>query len=63
LREKWGDEQREPFLKLKVLLTSEPVLKAPIYDGRPFKVTTDGSGNGFGGMLLQQHEVTDKNGK
>ncbi|KIJ29607.1 hypothetical protein M422DRAFT_83888, partial [Sphaerobolus stellatus SS14] len=54
LKGKWGDEQREAFLKLKVLLTSEPVLKAPIYDGRPFRVTTDGSGKGFGGMLSQQ---------
>ncbi|KIJ43022.1 hypothetical protein M422DRAFT_48038 [Sphaerobolus stellatus SS14] len=63
LKMKWGEAEKEAFLKLKVLLTSEPVLRTPIYDGRPFKVTTDGSSKGFGGMLSQQHESKDKNGK
>ncbi|KIJ35101.1 hypothetical protein M422DRAFT_181178, partial [Sphaerobolus stellatus SS14] len=63
LKGKWRDEQQEAFLKLKVLLTSEPILKTPAYDGRPFKVTTDGSKVGFGGMLSQQFESTDKKGK
>src|SRR6266481_5981295 len=30
---KWGKEQKKAFLTLKVAVTSEPVLKAPEYDG------------------------------
>ncbi|KIJ57407.1 hypothetical protein M422DRAFT_148558, partial [Sphaerobolus stellatus SS14] len=54
--DKWGEKHQKAFSKLKVLLTSEPILKAPIYDRRPFKVTSNGSKIGFGGMLSQQHE-------
>ncbi|KDQ09400.1 hypothetical protein BOTBODRAFT_90649, partial [Botryobasidium botryosum FD-172 SS1] len=59
----WGEKQQETFLKLKVILTTEPMLKPPQYDGRPFKVTTDGSVLGFGGMLSQEFERADKSGK
>src|SRR6266481_9129373 len=45
---KWGEEQKKAFLTLKVAVTSEPVLKAPEYDGRVFRVVTDSSKKGFG---------------
>ena len=32
LIEKWGDKQRKAFLTLKVVVTLDPVLKAPQYD-------------------------------
>jgi hypothetical protein len=46
---KWGDAQQEAFLKLKILLTTEPILRPPQYDGRRFRVTTDGCQDGFAG--------------
>ena len=63
LLDKWGDEQRKVFLTLKVAVTSEPVLKAPQYDGRVFRVVTDGSKKGFGGMLTQEFKTKDSKGK
>ena len=61
--DRWGDEQKRAFLTLKVAVTSEPVLKAPQYDGWTFRVVTDGSKKGFGGMLSQEFETTDEEGK
>jgi hypothetical protein len=49
----WMDKHQAAFVALKTALTSEPVLKGPVFDGRPFIVTTDGSKEGFGGMLCQ----------
>jgi transposase InsO family protein len=63
LLEKWNDEQRKAFLTLKIAVTSAPVLKTPQYDGRVFKVTTDGSKKGFGGMLCQEFETTGPDDK
>jgi len=60
---KWGEEQKKAFLTLKIAITSESVLKAPEYDGRVFHVVTDGSKKGFGGMLCQEFETTDSQGK
>ncbi|QRW13991.1 Retrovirus-related Pol polyprotein from transposon opus [Ceratobasidium sp. AG-Ba] len=54
---------QKAFVKLKVALTSDPVLRAPIYDGRPFIVTTDGSKFGFGAVLSQSWEETGPDGK
>ncbi|QRW11706.1 Retrovirus-related Pol polyprotein from transposon [Ceratobasidium sp. AG-Ba] len=51
------------FVKLKVALTSDPVLRAPVYDGRPFIVTTDGSKFGFGAVLAQAWEEKGPDGK
>lgn len=62
LEGRWERKQTEVFLKIKIILTTEPVLKPPQYDGRPFKVTTDGSILGFGGMVCQEFEHTDNNG-
>ena len=42
---------------------SEPVLKAPRFDGTPFIVTTDGCMEGFGGMLTQKFAETRPGGK
>src|SRR6266481_3897926 len=62
LIDKWGDEQKKAFLTLKVAVTSELVLKSPQYDGQTFRVMTDGSKKGFGGMLSQEFELTDNDG-
>ena len=35
----WKEEHDLAFLRLKVALISEPVLKGPKYDGTPFIVT------------------------
>ncbi|QRV78795.1 Retrovirus-related Pol polyprotein from transposon [Ceratobasidium sp. AG-Ba] len=57
------DETRRAFVELKLALTSEPVVRAPVYDGRPFIIKTDGSKFGFGAVLEQEWEETDRNGK
>ena len=49
----WTTTHAKSFLQLKMILTSEPVLKAPRFDGTPFIVTSDGCKDGFGGMLTQ----------
>ncbi|GLB38087.1 putative retrotransposable element Tf2 155 kDa protein type 1-like [Lyophyllum shimeji] len=59
----WKPEHDRAFLRLKVALTSEPVLKGPRFDGTPFIVTTDGCKFGFAGMLSQQHKTVLPNGK
>lgn len=55
-------DQRRAFVNLKLALTSDPVLRAPVYDDRPFIVTTDGSKYGFGAVLLQAWDETDSRG-
>ncbi|QRW07877.1 Retrovirus-related Pol polyprotein from transposon opus [Ceratobasidium sp. AG-Ba] len=47
------------FAMLKTILTSDTVTRAPIYDGQPFIVTTDGSKYRFGAVLSQEFDVTD----
>jgi hypothetical protein len=58
----WKKEHDHAFLRLKVALTSEPVLKGPKYDGTPFVVTTDGCKYGFAGMLTQRFTTILPNG-
>ena len=58
----WGKEHDLAFLRLKVALTSEPVLKGPKYDGTPFVITTDGCKYGFAGMLTQRFTTILPNG-
>ena len=48
---------------MKCLLSEEPLLRAPQYDGCPFRVTTDGSMQGFAGFLSQPFMLTDNKGK
>ncbi|RXW14873.1 hypothetical protein EST38_g10981 [Candolleomyces aberdarensis] len=62
LGDAWNDEHTEAFLRLKVALTSEPVLKGPKYDGTPFIVTTDGCMYGFAGMVTQKSTTILPNG-
>ncbi|OJT14782.1 Retrovirus-related Pol polyprotein from transposon 297, partial [Trametes pubescens] len=61
--ELWNNEHDEAFLKLKTILTSEPVLHRPDWDGRPFIVTTDGSKDGFGAVLAQRFTDVLPSGK
>jgi len=63
LKDKWGAEQQKAFVLLKCLLSEEPLVKPPQYDGRPFRVTSDGSMQGFAGFLSQPFTTTDNNGK
>ena len=62
LKGMWTKEHDHAFLRLKVALTSEPVLKGPKYDGTPFIVTTDGCKYGFAGMLTQKFTTVLPNG-
>ena len=63
LKDKWGPDQQKAFVTLKVLLSQEPVLKPPQYDGRPFRVTSDGSSTGLAGYLSQPFSYTDSAGR
>jgi hypothetical protein len=63
LRRQWGAKEQAAFVQLKAALTSEPVLKGPVFDGRPFIVTTDGSKEGFGGMLCQRFDTVMPDGR
>ena len=58
----WGKEHDRAFLRLKIALTCEPVLKGPKYDGTPFIITTDGCKYGFTGMCSQKHTSILPNG-
>ena len=58
----WKKEHEHAFLRLKVALISEPVLRGPKYDGTPFIVTTDGCKYGFAGMLTQRFTTVLPNG-
>jgi hypothetical protein len=59
----WSVAHQTAFLTLKNALTSEPVLKAPRFDGTPFIVTSDGCMEGFGAMLAQRFRETCPGGK
>lgn len=48
---------------LKQALTSEPVLRASVFDGRTFIVTSDGCKDGFGAMLAQWFTETKPGGQ
>jgi len=63
LEHTWTSECSNAFLGLKKALTSEPVLKAPRFDGTPFIVTSDGCQEGFGAMLAQRFTETRPGGK
>ena len=59
----WTNAHKNAFLGLKIALTSNPVLKAPLFDGTPFIVTSDGCQEGFGAMLAQRFVETRPGGK
>ncbi|KAG8730926.1 hypothetical protein FRC10_002246 [Ceratobasidium sp. 414] len=56
------DRARCAFVTLKTVLTGDQVTRSPVYDGRPFVVTMDGSKFGFGTVLSQEWEVKGSNG-
>ncbi|KAF9483302.1 hypothetical protein BDN70DRAFT_800044 [Pholiota conissans] len=58
----WKKEHDRGFLRVKVALTREPVLKCPKYDGTPFIITTDGCKFGFAGMCTQKFTTVMPNG-
>jgi hypothetical protein len=49
----WEQCHTWAFLQLKQILVSEPILKAPKFDGTPFIVTSDGCKDSFGAVLSQ----------
>ncbi|KAI0058295.1 hypothetical protein BV25DRAFT_1774371, partial [Artomyces pyxidatus] len=49
----WTREHQKAFLDVKIALTSSPVFRSPVYDNRPFIVTTDGCKDSFAGALSQ----------
>lgn len=49
----WGEAEEEAFLKLKEVLTADPVLKLADLS-RQFILRTDASGTGLGAVLLQE---------
>ena len=50
---KWTPELDCAFVAVKAALTSELVLRSPVYDGSPFVITTDRCMTGFAGILSQ----------
>jgi transposase InsO family protein len=54
----WTEEHTRTFLKLKLILVSQPVLVAPRFDGTPFILTTDGCVDAFAGVLCQKVNTT-----
>ena len=63
LTDLWSPTHEKAFLSLKQVLTSQPVLKAPRFNGTPFIVTSDGCKDGFGTVLAQRSSETLPNGK
>lgn len=63
LSERWHQRHTKAFIDLKKVLTSEPVLRCPRWDGTPFIVTSDGCKEGFGAVLTQRFNTTLSDGK
>ena len=57
LAEKWTERHTKAFIGLKAALASEPVLKAPRWDGTHFILTTDRCKEAL--LLLQLALLTD----
>lgn len=58
----WEQRHTKAFLKLKQILVSEPVLRAPKFDGTPFIITSDGCKDGFGAVLAQRFTTQQPSG-
>ena len=54
LKNRWEEKHVKAFLKLKGLMTSKPVLQGPKWDGMPFVITSDGSKEACGAVLVQK---------
>lgn len=63
LKDTWTADRTKTLITLKARLISEPVLSAPVYDGTPFILTTDGSKDAFAGVLSQRIKSTLPGGK
>ena len=63
LKNHWTENHTKTFIALKARLISEPVLSAPVYDGTPFILTTDGCKDAFAGVLSQRIKSTLPGGK
>ena len=63
LTDVWTADHTKTFMALKGRLISEPVLSAPVYDGTPFILTTDGCKDAFAGVLAQRIKSTLPGGK
>ena len=59
----WSAEHDKAFVRLKAVITTEPVLKGPKWDGTLFIVTTDGCKGGFAGVLAQRFKTTLPSGR
>ena len=59
----WTPTHQSAFTAIKIALTSDPVLKAPHFNGTPFIVTSDGCKEGFGAVLAQKFTEMRKGGK
>jgi hypothetical protein len=59
----WKPEHTHVFLCLKVILTSEPILKGTKLDGTPFIVTMDGCKVELAGMCSQRFTTINPKGK
>lgn len=51
----WGQEAAEAFERLKVVMTTSPVLILPNFDV-PFEVECDAAGRGLGAVLMQNRQ-------
>ena len=49
----WREEHTKAFIALKTKLVEDPVVRAPLFDGTPFILTTDGSMDAFAAVLAQ----------
>ncbi|XP_020095072.1 uncharacterized protein LOC109714771 [Ananas comosus] len=49
----WSEEARQAFEKLKVVMTTAPILAMPNYD-QPFTIEVDACDNGIGAVLTQE---------
>ena len=54
---RWTSEHAESFFALKKILTSEPVLRGPRWDGTHFIVMSDGCQDAFGAVLVQKFKT------
>jgi transposase InsO family protein len=63
LKGRWTVQHTHAFLKLKAIMTSEPVLRGPRWDGTPFIVTSDGSKDAFGAVLAQKSTTVLTSGR
>jgi len=55
----WGPEEEGAFVELKKALCSHPILRSSDFN-KPFRMYTDGSASGTGGVLVQEDEGQER---